>query len=58
MPRKKPPPPAKPPKPAQSDPAAQAMLARVMLRVGRRHGDDAMRAAGERLAKVAKERVS
>ena len=47
--------PAKPPKPAQrSSQAAQELLARVMLRVGRRHGDDALRAAGARLAKVAK----
>ena len=43
-----------PPKPARSHADAQAMLARVMLRVGRRHGDDAMKDAAVRLAKVAK----
>ena len=53
--RKKPAPPAKPPEPAQgSAPEAQALLAKVMLRVGAKHDDDAMRDAGERLAKAAK----
>jgi hypothetical protein len=55
MTRNKPAPAAKPPVPAQrSAPEARAMLARVMLRVAEKHGDDAMRAAGERLAKAAK----
>ena len=48
MPRK-PPSAAKLPKPAQRGAAeAQALLAKVMLRVANKHGDDAMRAAGER----------
>ena len=37
-----------------SSPEAQKLLARVMLRVGQKYDDDAMRDAGERLAKVAK----
>ena len=56
MPRK-PPPPAKPPVPAQGSSAdAQALLAKVMLRLGRKHADPAMRAAGERLSRLAKQR--
>ena len=33
---------------------AQALLAKMMLRVATKHADPAMRDAGERLAKVAK----
>ena len=39
-----------------SAPEAQELLSRVMLRVAEKHDDPAMRAAGERLAKVAKQR--
>jgi hypothetical protein len=57
MPRKKPPPPAKPPVPAQrSSPDAQALLAKLMLRVADKHDDPAMRDAGERLGEIAKGR--
>ena len=44
----------KPPEPPRSSAEAQELLARVMLRVAERYGDDAMRAAGERLARAAK----
>jgi hypothetical protein len=57
MPRKKTPPAAKPPAPAQSAPAAQAMLARIMLRLAEKHGDAAMRDAGERLLAKAEQRA-
>ena len=56
MAKKPPAPPAKPPVPAQgSAPEAQVLLARIMLRLADKHGDPAMRDAGERLAaRVAK----
>ena len=53
--RKMPPSAAKPPKPAPGgSPDAQALVAKLLLRGAARHGDPAMRAAGARLAKVAK----
>ena len=55
MARKPPPPRTKPPTPAQrSGVEAQPLLAKVMLRVAAKHADPAMRAAGARLAKMAK----
>ena len=46
-------PPAEP-VPVQSDPVAQALLAKVLLRIGRQYNDAAIKEAGERLAKAAK----
>jgi len=54
MPRKKPAPPAKPPEPSRSAPEAQALVAKVMLRLADKYDDDNLRDAGERLARVAK----
>ncbi len=52
-----PPPPAQGAAPASpSSPAAQALLARTLKAVGGRHGDDVIKDAGERSARLVKDR--